>query len=235
MTLKQDLVKVSEIYTGYDVDVLAKAEIMAWRAQNYLLLEDFQAAIQIVFMQLYGVSGDVAEAAGQILVQAAIEHDMAEEVETLGNDSSYQWGVVRDMLTEMYSIIVGDMIQNGVIVISQSQNPNWLASQIAAHDTERWRVHHYRDYLGVMKEMTCMYVLLFGISYENAYKTMPYVVSALKWHDLAEETGRSVQDDSSLDQCYLYDIEQRCWDLCVQNYRTHYGMLSDLLKSKMSA
>ncbi|MCB9790486.1 hypothetical protein H6764_00485 [Candidatus Nomurabacteria bacterium] len=217
-----------EPLSGDTVEVLARAEIDAWKAQNYKDMDGLKAAMTKVFMLLYGVEEEVAEEAASWLAIAAIEHDKAEEVEDAGEDSTAEWNGVRDTLSEMYEVLVSGMNAMGFIDLSDDLSVSQLAGQVATHDAKRWRVHHIRNYDSLMEEMAQMYVLLFGVEYEDAYKLMKYVVSALRWHDLAEETGVA-REIASYNQEGLFSIEQHCWNICIQNYKLHYAELANLL------
>ena len=60
--------------------------------------------------------------------------------------------------------------------------------QMAKYEIGWWRAHHRRNKEKLIDEMAKLYVLLFGISNEDAKIIVEYRIKATGFHDKAEES-----------------------------------------------
>jgi hypothetical protein len=71
-------------------------------------------------------------------------------------------------------------------------------SKLAEHEIGWWKAHHRRDKPALIEQMTKLYELQFGITYENAVEAVKHRVEATKEHDIAEKLedgGNQIEAD----------------------------------------
>lgn len=70
---------------------------------------------------------------------------------------------------------------------------------MAYHEVEWWKAHHRKDTKKLIREMAELYVLLFGMNYEEAERVVRPRVEARMLHDRAEfleDTGDQIGADT---------------------------------------
>ena len=92
--------------------------------------------------------------------------------------------------------------------------------QMAKYEIGWWRAHHRRNKEKLIDEMVKLYVLLFGISNEDAKIIVQYRIKATGFHDKAEE----YEDQRKPEEADIY------WKKAEESLQQHFALLEKLRK-----
>jgi len=100
-----------------------------------------------------------------------------------------------------------------------------LYSKLAKYEAKWWKAHHRKDKKALTENMAKLYQLLFGISYEQALKSVKYRIKAAEMHDIAEE----LEDNGNQKEADLY------WDKVEEWLKKHFEVLMRDIKNRLNS
>lgn len=90
--------------------------------------------------------------------------------------------------------------------------------QMAHHEIGWWKAHHRRNKKKLIEEMAKLYVLLFGIDYEDAKTVAQPRIKAAGFHDKAEE----YESQGNQERADIY------WRKAEESLQQHFTLLEKL-------
>lgn len=100
---------------------------------------------------------------------------------------------------------------------SKKNKRGFIPAEVAGAEIGWWEAHHRKDYDKVVKQMTRLYVLLYGLKRKKAKEIVMFRIEAAKEHDLAEKEGISEQE------------AKQHWAKATELMTNHFSMLNEAL------